>query len=135
MISRIVVAAVLAAGTLALTGPTYAQTGVSGQAAVNSGAGSQNGSVGTTSNTPRNNSSSTSTTMGPMGGGSTNSPGMGGNGAMSAQASMNGQGATGMHMQGGMDRQGMRGDAAERRMTECLNGAAAQHRPLDGCRR
>jgi hypothetical protein len=96
MFSRIVVVAALAVGTLAVAAPGYAQTGVSGSDAVNGGAASPNGSVGTPSNTPRS--------------GSMNAP-------------------------RGMGRQAMRGDAGERRMTECLNNAASQHQPMDSCRR
>jgi hypothetical protein len=58
-------------------------------------------------------------------------------GAMNAQAGSNSQGTMGMQgrMQGGGGRRGMRGDAGERRMTDCLNNAAAQHQSMDGCRR
>jgi hypothetical protein len=103
--------AALAVGTLALAAPTYAQTGVSGHGAINGGAANPNGSVGTTSNTPRN--------------------------AMSAQAGPDRQATMGMqgNMQSSMVRQGRRGDAGERQMTECLNTAAAQHQSMDGCRR
>jgi hypothetical protein len=50
------------------------------------------------------------------------------------QGNMGAQGKMGM--QGGAQGGGMkRGAAGERQMTECLNMAAAQQRPLDSCRR
>lgn len=76
MISRLVTTAALLAGTALFCLPAQAQTGTSAQSTVDSGGASPTGSIGTTSNTPRDNSSSTSTTMGPTGGGTTNSPGM-----------------------------------------------------------
>jgi hypothetical protein len=88
MISRLVTTAALLAGTALFCLPAQAQTGTSAQSTVDSGGASPTGSVGTTSNTPRDNSSPTSTTMGPTGGGTTNSPGM------SSQNTM-GTGATG----------------------------------------
>jgi len=152
MISRIVMAMALVAGTVAIHATAQAQTGVTAQSAVNSGAASPNGSVGTTSNTPRNNSSSSSTTMGPTGGGTTNSSGMSSSSSASssAQPGMNSQ--TGMATQGTMSAQGSTptqghmparkgvqrgrgGDMAERQMTECLNSAASQGTSMDSCKR
>jgi len=139
MISRIVMMTALMAGSALLCLPAQAQTGTSAQ----STGGSPTGSVGTTSNTPRDNSSSTSTTMGPMGGGTTNSPGMSSQsttGAGSARATANAN--SGMHhaprQAQAQPRQSgaMRGsNMAERQVTECLNNAAAQNQPLDGCKR
>jgi hypothetical protein len=66
----------------------------------------------------------------------------GAQGNMGAQDRM---GAQGMGAQGGMHgganyqaqapRSGRMTDAAERRITECLNNAAAQHQGFDSCRR
>jgi hypothetical protein len=145
MISRTLTAAALMTGAALLSLPAAAQTGTSAQSTISSGGASPSGSVGTTSNTPRNNSSSTSKTMGPMGGGTTNSPGMaepttmaGPRGAMSAQG--NTQSAPRGNMSAGADmnyqaQAPRRGAAAERQMTECLNNAAAQRQSFDTCRR
>jgi len=135
---RAVTTVTLLAGAALLCLPAQAQTGTSATTTINSGGASPTGSVGTTSNTPRNNSSSTSTTMGPMGGGTTNSPGMSSqSGSMGAQGYMQDS-----HMNSGrMNYQAqagsghMRGDAGERQMTECLNSAASQHQPLSTCHR
>jgi hypothetical protein len=132
MISRLALAIALAASTVALHGMAQAQTGVTAQGAVNSGGASPTGSIGTTSNTPRDNSSSTSTTMGPMGGGTTNSPGVSSpQPAPKTQATQTAQitrGSKAMHRAKGSD-------MAERQMTECLNNAAAQHTSMDSCKR
>jgi len=144
MISRIVSMTALMAGTALLCLPVQAQTGTSAQSTVNSGGASPTGSVGTTSNTPRDNSSSSSTTMGPMGGGTTNSPGMSsqstmGAGSTGAPASAD----SGMHHAPRYQAQAqphrsaaMRGgNMAERQMTDCLNNAAARNQPLGSCKR
>lgn len=141
MITRILTTAALVVGAALLCLPVQAQTGTSAQSTINSGGASPTGSVGTTSNTPRNNGSSTSTTIRPMGGASTNSPSTSSqNEAMGAHGAMQGGNAT-MNHSGGMNYQAQapsgrkRGDAAERQMTECLNNAASQHQALTSCRR
>ncbi len=137
MISRILTAATLMAGAALLSVPAQAQTGTSAQTTINSGGASPTGSVGTTSNTPRDNSSSTSNTMGPMGGGTTNSPGMSSAGTMDSQGTTRSQRhpRKNMNYQAQASRSAPMGDAAERKTTECLNNAAAQHIAFDSCRR
>jgi hypothetical protein len=145
MISRIVTTMALMAGTALLCLPVQAQTGTTAQDTVNSGGASPTGSVGTTSNTPRDNNSPTSTTMGPMGGGTTNSPGMSGSqstmGAGSTAAPANAD--SGMHNAPRYQAQAqphphrlarMHGNTAEQQMTACLNNAAAQKQSLDSCK-
>jgi len=141
MIAHILTTATLLAGAALLCLPAHAQTGTSATTTINSGGASPTGSVGTTSRTPRNNSSATGTTMGPMGGGTTNSPGMSSqSGPMGAQGNME-SGSGSMNQAGGMNYQAqagsshMRGDADERQMTECLNRAASQQQPLSACHR
>jgi len=147
MISRIATVAALMAGAALWVLPVQAQTGTSAQGAVNSGGASATGSVGTTSNTPRNNSSATSTTMGPTGGGTTNSPGPSdtmNRGNMGAPTDATG--GTQVNASGRMNAQAHasprstrvradRGDRGERQVTECLNNAAAQRTSFDSCRR
>jgi hypothetical protein len=124
MISRLVTVAALVAGTALLYAPAQAQTGTTGQDTIQRGGASPSGSPGTTTNVPRGTMGTQDTT--------------GAQGTMKKQGAMGGQQGG---MQGGMhDRQqaagsGMRGDAAERQMTECLNNAAAQQRPLSTCQR
>jgi hypothetical protein len=152
MISRIVTMATLMAGTALLCLPVQAQTGTSAQSTINSGGASPTGSVGTTSNTPRDNSSSSSTTMGQMGGGTTNSPGPGSQSTMGAGTAGRADAPVspvrpdpGMHTAPKYQAQAharahqsprMRGgNMAERQVTDCLNTAAAQNQPLDSCKR
>jgi hypothetical protein len=158
MISRIVTVAALAAGTL-LCVAAQAQTGTYGQTPVTPGVSAQTGTTGSvgTSTMPRG--SSTSTTTGVSGGASTNNMGAGAQGNMNtnvntqgnvkAQGNMNAQtGAQGSMQGGSMQGNAQAGgryqaqargtrmtDAAERQITECLNGAAAQQKPFDSCRR
>jgi hypothetical protein len=129
MISRLVTMTALAAGTLLLCLPAGAQTGTTAQGTVGAGGASPSGSVGTTSRTPRDNASPISTTMGPMGGGTTNSPTMGTSPTMGQQPAP----APGPAQAQAPRR--LRGEAGERQMTECLNNAAAQRQSFDVCRR
>jgi hypothetical protein len=121
MISRLATVAALAAGTALLFAmPAGAQTGTTGQETIQRGGASPSGSPGTTTRTPRD-----TTTMGQGGAATT---GMGTQGGMQGTAgSMDRQQAAG---QGGRMKGG---EAAERQMTECLNMAAAQQRPLSTC--
>lgn len=156
MISRIVMAVALVAGTVAIHATAQAQTGVTAQDAVNSGAASPTGSVGTTSNTSRDNSSSTSTTMGSMGGGTTNSPGTAGaatsssgtasaatGSAGTAGTATGGRAAMNTHATSAHGRiparhathRGTSTDVAERQVTECLNNAASKGAAMDSCKR
>lgn len=146
MISRIVMAVALVAGTVAIHATAQAQTGVTAQDAVNSGAASPTGSVGTTSNTSRDNSSSTSTTMGSMGGGTTNSPGTASaatGSAGTAGTATGGRAAMNTHATSAHGRiparhathRGTSTDVAERQVTECLNNAASKGAAMDSCKR
>jgi hypothetical protein len=132
MISRITTMAALLACAAAWAVPVQAQTGVTAQGAVNSGVASPTGSVGTTSNTPRTISSSTSATMAPKAGGIINSPGTT---DMPAQANAKAGSGVKQMAQAGPRSGRARGDMAERQMTECLNNAAAQQKSFDSCRR
>jgi hypothetical protein len=161
MISRFVTVAALATGAALFCLPAQAQTGMSSpgtsspgtssQSTINPG-GTSSGSVGTgtapgTYNPPP---TPTAPTMGGTAG-TTSSTGMnnqgtmsGQSGSMATQGSMGAQGNTYGSAGSGMGYQAQatpgpgrmrRGNAAERQMTECLNNAAAQHQPLDSCRR
>lgn len=116
MISRLATVAALAAGTALLFAmPAGAQTGTTGQETIQRGGASPSGSPGTTTRTPRDST---------MGGGGAATTGMGTQG-----------GAQGMDRQQAAGQGGRMkgGEAAERQMTECLNMAAAQQRPLGTC--
>ena len=115
--------------------PTTA-TGAAGASTSGPGMGAQ-GTVNTRSNV---NPPGTVGAQGNMGAQGTTQGGTMQQGGTTQGGTMQGGTMQGGSMQGGAKyqaqaRSGVRGDAAERQITECLNNAAAQQQPLNSCRR
>lgn len=103
MISRLVTVAALTAGAALLCVPAQAQTGA----------------------TPGTSPGTTQQDTIQKGGADTT--------GMGAQGTMRGQGTKDRQQAAGPGGRMRGGEAAERQMTECLNSAAAQQRPLSTC--